>query len=689
MKVRNTATLLLMIVGLSLFAQVDRTKIPEPATPRPIEIGDFESFELKNGLKVFVIENHKLPRVSFSLSFDRDPILEGDKAGYLGMFGQMLRTGTSNRTKEQIDDEVDFIGASLSGSSSSLYVSGLSKYLRTLLDLMTDVLYNSTFPEEELEKIRTQTLSGLASGKDDPSTISSNLNSIMNYGDMHPYGELQTEETTNNITIEDLKAYYDKYFVPNIAYLAIVGDVNPKKIKKMIQSHFGKWERGQIQPISYETPKAPEKTRVNLVNRSNSVQSVINISYPVKLAIVDKDVIPVKVMNTILGSGFSSKLNMNLREDKGYTYGARSSLFTDDLISKFSAGANVRNEVTDSSIVQILKEMIEMIDGNITSEELNLAKNSIAGSFSRSLEQPQTVARFAVNAVKYSLPDQYYSTYVQRVQAVTIEDVKAMALKYITPENAHINVVGKASEIADNLAQFGELKYFDLDGKEVDPALAKLPDGLTTEKVLNDFIKAIGGKQTLREVSNFKITMEASIMGQKAQIEVTKAAPNKSFSEVKIAGNTVQKEVFNGTTGSKSGMAGKMGITGEEAEDKKIESYLFEEIAYLEGKAETKLIGIETIDNEDTYGLEVKLPSGKISTRYYSVDSGLLKRVSLQVDGPQGVVMMSTDFKEYMEYEGIKVPSFIKQPMSPSISMELKTTAVEINTELPEDLFDE
>ncbi len=667
------------------FAQIDRSKLPEPATPRPIEIGDFETMELKNGLKVFIIENHKLPRVSYSLRFDRDPLLEGDKAGYLGMIGEMLRAGTETRTKAQLDEEIDFLGASISAGSWSVFGSGLSKYNEKILELMTDIVFNPTFPEAELEKLRTQTLSGLAANKEDPNAIAGNLNSKIVYGEGHPYGEIQTEETTNNITAEDLRSYHAEYFVPNIAYLAVVGDVDVKQTKKLIKTYFSNWEASEVANQTFDTPEAPSTNRVNLVNRSNSVQSVIDVTYPVSLPRGHEDVIPVRVMNTILGGGFSSKLNMNLREDKGYTYGSRSSLSSDELVSRFSAGASVRNEVTDSSVVQILHEMTQMINGEITDEELDLAKNSIAGSFSRSLEQPQTVAEFALNTAIDGLPADYYATYIQKLQAITKEDIVAVAKKYIKPENAHINIVGKASDIAEKLAAFGEVKYFDTYGNEVDPSLAKLPDGLTAEKVLKNYLDAIGGKEKLAEVKNMKMTMEASVMGQTINMEITKAAPNKSLSKVMMGGNVVQTEVFDGEKGKQSGMGGERVIEGEEAEDKVFEAAMFSELLFLDGNA--TLTSVETIDGKDAYGIEIKLPSGKTSTRYYDAESGLLVRVAQSVEGPQGAMVLSSDYSDYKEYGGILMPSAMKIPMNAQMKMDVKVLSAEINGDVSEDLF--
>ncbi|MFK7951903.1 MAG: M16 family metallopeptidase [Ekhidna sp.] len=687
MNIKNIFSFILTICALGVFAQVDRSKLPEPATPRPINIGEYESFELKNGLKVFVVENNKLPRVSFQLLVDRDAILEGEKAGYLSMVGQLMRRGTETRTKEQIDEEVDFIGASLNAGSSGVFASGLSKYKETILELMTDVAFNPTFPEDELEKIRKQTISGLASQKEDPNAIAGNLNSIMVYGADHPYGELQTEETTNNIKVEDLKSYHSTYFKPNISYLVIVGDVNVKEMKKLAKTYFGSWEKGEVPSHTFETPKAPEKSVVRLINRSSSVQSVINITYPVLLPIGSEDEIKVRVMNQILGGSFSGKLNMNLREDKGYTYGSRSSLSSDELISRFNANADVRNAVTDSSIVQMIYEMNQMKEGNFDEESLNLAKNSISGSFSQSLERPQTVANFALNTAIYSLPTDYYATYLQKVQAVTLEDIKATAQKYLKPENAYINVVGKGSEIAESLKQFGELKYYDIYGNEVDPSLAKLPEGLTAEKVISDYIKAIGGKDNIESIKTITMKMDASVMGQSLNIESSKMAPNMSFQEVKMGGNVVQKQVFDGTKGSSSGMQGSKKVEGDEAKDMQISSAIVEEAVYMESGVELNLVSVENIDGIDAYGIEVTMPSGKKSTKYYDSKSGLLIRTTNVVEGPQGSISLSTDFADYKEFEGVLFPTMIKQPMNAQMKMEIKVTDIAVNQDLEADTF--
>ncbi|MEM0939320.1 MAG: insulinase family protein [Bacteroidota bacterium] len=679
---------ILVLIGLSVAeAQVDRSKLPEPGIPRPVNIGEYKSFELENGLKVFVIENHKLPRVSYNLVLNRQPILEGDKVGYLSMVGQMLRRGTEKRTKEQLDEEVDFIGASLAASSTSVFASGLSKYNEKILELMTDVTFNPTFPKEELEKIRTQTISNLAANKEDPSAISSNLRQALVYGKDHPYGEIQTEETTNKITVEDLKTYHDQYFRPNIAYLAIVGDVDFKETQRLIKTYFGSWENKAVPNPTYEIPVLPKDNIIALVNRSGAVQSAINITYPVELKIGSEDQIKARVMNQILGGSGSAKLFTNLREDKGYTYGSYSSLSADELVGRFNANVEVRNEVTDSSIVQIIYEMEQMKKGEISKDEIRLAKNSIAGSFSRSLERPQTVANFALNLARYNLPEDYYSTYLQKVQSISKEEVQAMANKYLKTKNAYIIVVGKANEVEDKLRPFGELKYYDTYGNEIDPSLSKIPDGLTAQSVFQKYIDVIGGKEKIEAIKSIKMKMQSSVMGQTMDMEQSKLAPNLSLTEVKMGGNIMQKIVFDGEKGKMSGMQGTQEITGDQALDMAISSAIVEELAYLNNGIEAKLSSVEQIDGKDIYGVEVTSPSGKTSIRYYDSDSGLLIKASNTLETPQGAMTVTGEFGDYQEFEGVLFPTKMTQPLNPQMKMDISVSEILINTEISADIF--
>ena len=482
--------ILILFVSMTAisFAQVDRTKLPQAGPAPEVKIGNAESFVLPNGLKVFVVENHKLPKVTFSLIIDRDPIIEGKNTGYTSAAGELLRKGTKNRPKDKLEQEIDFLGADLNTSSTSVLASGLSKYTDKIMNIMADVILNSDFKQEELDKITKEILSNLAYSKDDPDAISDRVEKTLVFGKEHPYGEFETEESVKSITLDMCKKYYETYFRPNISYLAIVGDINKAKAKSLVEKYLGKWEKKDVQKNTYTNPKVPIVNKVALVDRSNSVQSVISICYPVDLKVGSDDALKAKVANLILGGSATARLFMNLRESKAYTYGAYSSLNPDKFVGSFSASAKVRNVVTDSAITEILNEMKKIRNEKVSEKELLGAKNLLSGNFIRSLEQPSTIASFAINTARYNLPKDYYKNYLKNINAVTVDDVQMTAKKYIKPNNAIVFVVGTGEEVAKNLSKFsvsGKIDYYDVFGEKFDPNLKKVPEGVTVDLVFD------------------------------------------------------------------------------------------------------------------------------------------------------------------------------------------------------------
>jgi len=659
------------------FAQVDRTTAPEPGPAKEINIGEPTTFTLKNGLKVFVVENHKLPRVAFSLTFDRDPILEGEKAGYVSMAGQMLMKGTENRTKAELDQDIDFIGANVNTYSTGMYATSLTKHQDKLMELMTDVLFNPAFPEEELEKLKKQTLSGIASSKNDPNAIASNVRGKLVYGDAHPYGEFETEESVENISLEEIKAYYKSYFRPNIGYLAIVGDITPKEAKKLIKKNFSDWEQGEVPTNSYEMPTPPEETFVALVDREASVQSVINVTYPVNLPIGSDDVIIARVLNQILGGGFSSRLMQNLREDKAFTYGARSSLSSDELVGSFTASASVRNEVTDSAVNEFMAELTKINEEGVNQSELDAAKASIAGSFARSLESPQTVASFAINTARYNLPKDYYANYLKNLEAVTLEDVKAAAQKYILPDHANILVVGKGSEVAEKLERFGEVKYYNRKGKEYDPNdKSAIPADLTVEKVFKKYFDALGGKEKVEAVGSIKTVYNASVQGQSLSISEVKNNANYK-QEVAMGPMVMSKVVVNDDDVKVFQQGQEVPLPDAAKKSIKFEAKIFPELYYDEMGATVELKNVEEVNGKPAYAVAITLPSGQTTTSYFDVESGLKVKSS----SAQG----SEEIKSYTEVDGLMVPE--TRAINQGIQMTAELESAEINIEIKEDTF--
>jgi len=666
---------------------LDRSIRPQAGQAPVIKIGDYQSFELANGLKVFVVENHKIPRLAYSLVLDTDPVFEGDMAGYTGIAGELMRTGTTTRTKDQIDEQVDMLGASLNTSANGISANCLTRHNEELLAIMSDVLLNSSFKAEELEKLRTQSLSGLASAKDNPKAISQRVNSILVYGSTHPYGENESEESVKKITLEKCIEFYKTYFKPNIAYLAIVGDITLDQAKPLVEKYFGSWQRGDVPKASYATPKAPAKTTVVIVDRPNAVQSTISVSYPIDLKPGSPDDLKAKLTNNILGGG-TFRLFNNLREKHGWTYGAYSSVQTDKLIGQFNASAEVRNPVTDSSFTEILAEMTRLRTEPVPDNELNMVRNYMMGNFGRSLENPATVASFAINTARYNLPKDYYATYLTRLSALNSADVQLTAQKYIRPDNAYLLMVGKAEDIAPKLKKFaksGEVLYYDIDGKLYDPSkkLKPAPAGVTAEQVINNYITAIGGAKKLKKIKDATVNAGATMQGMPISLDIYYKAPDKMLMQVGSGAMVFAKQIYNAGKGvSTSPMSGETkAIEGDELSGMKEASMIFPEMYYYTTlKYTTVLLGVEEQkDQKQYYKIEVNKGDDRKDIEYYDVQTGL----KVRTEGKLGV----TEFSDYKAVEGILFPHGMTQNMGPQ-TINFTVSAVKVNAKLKDEFFE-
>jgi len=692
-RINNDLLLLLFfcMTAMTATAQEDFRKNPPKAGPAPkIEIGDYERFTLDNGLEVIVVENHKLPRISLQLFVDVPPHLEKEKAGLADMAGQLLSTGTTTRTKAEIDEAIDFIGASLNSSASGLFASSLTSHQDQLLDIFTDVLFNPAFPPEEFEKLKKQTLSGLAAARENPNAIADNVAQVLRYGADHPYGELLTEASVENITLEGARAYYDTYFAPNISYLVIVGDISESKAKTLAEEYFGQWQRTAVNRGEWAQPTPPDGTQVNFVNKAGAVQSVINITYPVDLKPGTPDAIPASLMNTLLGGYFGSRLNENLREDKAYTYGVGSNLSADEEVGYFNAGGSVRNEVTDSAIVEFFGEMEILRDTPPDEEELAMVKSVRTGNFARALERPQTVATFALNTARYDLPADYYPNYLKRLNAVTPEQIQAMARKYVRPGNAHILVVGNKEEVVGKLARFaasGEVTFHDIYGNELKPSAAVVPDNLTGEEVVARYLQAIGGPEKLKQVEDLTMKMETSVQGMAMEMTLQQKPPNKMRQAVSMNGMTMQESKYDGEKGMMMMQGQKQMIEGDDLAQMEAQAAPFSELYYADRGYELELKGVEAIDGQDAYQVEVTQPDGQKSTEFYNTDTGYKMRVVQSREGPNGNVTVTNDFEDYKEVSGIMFPHTLKISGMMPIPLTMKVADIQVNTGIDDSDF--
>ncbi|MGE3509081.1 MAG: M16 family metallopeptidase [Vicinamibacterales bacterium] len=451
-----------------------RNERPKAGAVRALKVPVPVSFQLANGLTVLVNERPGLPLVSASLvvrtGSGANPV---DKPGLASFTAAMLDEGTSSRSALQIADEVARLGASLNtGSSvdaSQISGSSLRRTFPDLLDIMADVAQRASFPDDEVERQRASRLASLVQQRENPNAVASTVMAAVLYGEGHPYGytELGTEASNKGMTRDDMRRFWSQNFVPNNAALVVSGQISRDELQPMVEKAFGKWERGAPpQP----TLGAPNTTaaRLVLVDKPGAPQTQLRVA-AVGAARATPDYEALQVMNENLGGLFSSRINLNLREVHGYTYGASSQFVFRRAPGPFVVATGVRTEVTAPSVSEIFREIRSMGQRPPSGEELMLAKDSLVRSLPAQFETSGRVTASTSNIYVYDLGLDYYSTLPDRISAIGTEQVKAVADKYLVPDRLIVVAVGDRSKIAGPLQKLnlGAVELRDADGRTI------------------------------------------------------------------------------------------------------------------------------------------------------------------------------------------------------------------------------
>ena len=672
MKNKILSIIVVLTLSFSATAQIDRSIQPTPGPAPKVKLGKATTFTLKNGLHVIIVENHKLPRASASLTIDNKPYAEGDKIGVSQLMGGLLGRGTKNITKDEFNEKVDYLGARVSFYSSGASASSLKKYFSEILSLLADGVKNSEFTQKEFDKEVKITLDAIKSNEKSVTAIARRVENALIFGKNHPSGEFTTAKSIKNITLEDVKNNYNAYYKPNNAYLVIVGDIDTKKTKKEVISLFDNWEKGTIPETSVPTMKNVSHTEIDFINMSNAVQSEIVIANNINLKLGDKEYYAALLANKVLGGGGTARLFMNLREDKAYTYGSYSSIRQSRHAATFRATASVRNMVTDSAVVEIQKEINKIRFQKVTAEELKNAKAAYIGSFVMNVQKPSTAARFALNIAMYNLPKDFYENYLANINAVTIEEAKNAAYKYFKGNKARIIITGKATEVLKNLEKLNyNINYFDKEGNPTDKPEMNMPvpEGLTSEAVINTYFEAIGGKDKVAAVKTLFMSSNATVQGMVLNLTTKASAPNKTSMVVSGMGQILSKQVFNGKTGYSEGQGQHKEMTAEEVAKATARTSVFKDSKFKVGKLDR----IENLEGKNAY--VIVLDDTEI---FYDVTSGLKIKeiVTSEVGGKK--VKTPTEFSDYKEVNGIKFPHKMVLSMGP-MKLNFILTEVKIN----------
>lgn len=522
-----------------------RKTAPAPLAPVPFNITKPFETTLPNGLKVVIFEDKRLPLVSYRLAFPLGDIYDpADSKGLTSAVTSMLNEGTKNRTSKQFADEIEKLGASVSASSTSdntiVAGSALSLYSSDVLKLMADIVLNPTFPESELKLYKQNTIEGLKFQRSQPGFLADEQISKILYGS-HPYSIVTpTAADIEKLTPEKLAAHHKKLFVPGNATLIVVGNVKRDALLKEIRGIFGNWQKGKVDTLKFPAPPVRNAATLTIVDRPGSAQSNIVLAN-IAIDRASPDYFPVLVMNQVLGAGASARLFMNLREEKGYTYGAYSSFDTRRQAGSFEATAEVRTPVTGDSLKEFFFELNRIRDEKVPAQELTDAKNFLTGVFPLRAETQEGLTNLITSQQLYSLPADYLQTYREKVSAVTADEVARVAKKYITPDKVAMVIVGDADAVLPQVKTYAkEIEIFNTEGAKQDIANYGKPASGEAANVAGKWdltIEAQGQKlpvslELKQEGANVTGTM-SSMLGQ-GNIESAKVSGNRLTGTAKI-----------------------------------------------------------------------------------------------------------------------------------------------------------
>jgi zinc protease len=659
------------LLTISLQAQTIR-KQPAPGPAPIVNVGKPQKFTLPNGLKVMVVENNKLPRVSFNLEIDNSPYAEGIKKGIDELTGALLGNGTKTITKDAFNEEIDFLGANINFSAKGAFASCLSKYTGRILELMAQGCLEPNFTQDELDKEKAKLIDELKSNEKSAPAIAARVEDYLAYGKNHPYAEYITEQTINNVTLSDAVQHYNTYFVPQNAYLVIVGDVKFADIKPKIETAFESWTKATAPNLSYSEPRNVQYTQINFVDVPNAVQSEISFVNTVNLKMTDKDYFPAILANSILGSS-SGRLFLNIREKHGWTYGAYSSIGSGKYVKKFRAGAPVRNAVTDSAVVEIMNELKRIRKDLVTESDLKLAKAKYIGNFVIQIQKPETIANYALKTETDNLPADFYENYIKSINAVTTEDVKRVANKYFLVDNTRILIIGKGSEVLKGLERLRiPIFLFDKFGNPVEKTKEKKVDAsITVKSIIDKYVTAIGGEKALKAVKTTFSKATATVQNIPMEMTTKTSTDGKIKIEMVGMGMTLMKQVVGDKTGYMEQQGQRKDYDATKLTEEKADAHPFPELA-LASKPGVTILPIQTIEGKEAYGVK----DGK-TTYYFDVTSGLKIAANKVVEANGQTISQTVNFSNYKEVSGIKFP--FKTTMNIGFDLELTTTEVKIN----------
>lgn len=678
--------LILLILSSKMIAQDINPDIkPEPLSDIKYPFPSYEVEDLKSGLKVFLIEDKEQPTIAFRILIKGGSSLDSTKSGLSELTSGLLTKGTKKYTAEQIANKLDGLGASIYANSGAdfitIYAQSLKKHQKILLEILSEVLLNATFPEEEFDKLKKQMIAGVQYEKSNPANLAQQLARVALYGKEHPYSKVNSESSINSINLEDVKNYYNTWFKINNATVAIIGDFDKEDILKDFDKSIKGWEKAKLPDIIMPNPKTMPKG-VYFIPRPGSVQSSIIVT-TLTVPYLDRNYEALNLASNILGA-FSGRLFSTLREKYSYTYTPFGFQTRTKYSNRFAAGADVTSSKTDASIEVILDELKGLTENKPEMKELNRIRQYTLGSYLMSLESASFVASLIQNTDFYGAQIYELENFPNRLNSLTPYDMQDVANDYLNPAKSLIIVVGNP-DIKPSLEKFGQIFEYDMDLQAQDGPNAKLEKiNMSSDKLIEKYIDAIGGDDAVNNIKSLEIAgfTDMSISGQLMTGDIytlkTKEGNMYQKSDFRIFVN--ETWVYNGDAYLKiDGQVIKM--ADNDKSDLLLESYPVQLLKIKDLKMSAEVLG----QNQKHIVLLVKDSFGEESRYYFDKDTYLLSKKESLAKGSEGSDLLIVKYENYKEFDKIKFPTTIINKSS-NMNITNKFT-YKINTPYDQNLF--
>jgi predicted Zn-dependent peptidase len=583
------------------------------------------------------------------------------------------------------------MGSNLNLSSSGASGSSLSKFFPELLEMLADGLLNPVFSKEEFEKSLERFKEAIKADENSVPAAARRVENILAYGKNHPNSEYSTSESLENIQFDDVEPFYKKNFIPNSSYMIIIGDFIVEKTIDKIEKLFKKWKKGNSMEYKIKS-NINSKTAIHFVDMPNAIQSEVSFQNLIEMKRNNSDYFSLLIANKILGGGPENRLEQQIRENKGYTYVARSSFGSSKYTkSRFRGYTSTREEVTDSAVIEMLNEIKKIREVDVTEKELSDVKAKYFGDFVLATESPSTIASYTVSIETQNLDKDYYKNYLSNINSISVSDVKNASNKYFDLNNAQIVVTGKGSTIAEKLENIVfngktfDVYYYDKYGNSIEkPVFNKeISSDITALNVVEKYIIALGGAEKLGSINSISIEANVTIPGApfKPKAIIKEKSPNSSSLVMSVEGmGTLMTQKFDGNNGYMEQMGQKIPMEKDQIDSSKSKKGLFEEL-YMTS-SEIELVNLGPIDGKDAY----KIKNKENSFRYYDAESGLLIMTEENTEQAGNSITSITKYSDYKEVDGIMY-AFKREILAGPQKIDFEIISVKFNEEISDEFF--